>query len=194
MEPIGMPDVVVVGGGMAGAIAALSAKNAGASVVVIRRALGATALSSGAIDVAADPGASVRDIAAQGMPFEEAARKVARARPDHPYAILEPKLSRLSEALKFAAGHLAALLSQPTGKNVWLPPPLATVKPTAMAQVSQFGADLMALPNRVAVVQLAQISHFDGRLVADGLEAAALRIGRKLEVRLVTSYLFGDRK
>lgn len=187
-----MPEVVVIGAGMAGAIAALSAKNAGASVQVIRRALGATAISSGAIDVAADPATSAGDIAAQGMPFEEAARKVARARPDHPYAVLEPKLSRLSEALKFAAGHLPGLLSNPTGKNVWLPTPLGTVKPTAMAQLSQFGADLAALPNRVGVVQFAQISHFDGRLVAAGLEAAARRSGRKLEVRLITSHLFGQ--
>jgi len=186
-----MPDVVVIGAGMAGAIAALSARSAGASVLVIRRALGATALTSRAITVAADPVASAGDIAAQGMPYEEAARKVARARPDHPYAVLEPKLSRLSEALKFAASHLATLLSGPTGKNVLLPTPLGTVKPTAMAQVSQFGADLMALPNRVAMVQFARISHFDGRLVAAGLEAAALRIGRRLEVRLIASDLFG---
>ncbi len=38
-------DVLVLGGGMAGAIAALSARAAGARVALVRRAAGATALS-----------------------------------------------------------------------------------------------------------------------------------------------------
>ncbi|HEX9050500.1 MAG TPA: FAD-binding protein, partial [Anaeromyxobacter sp.] len=45
-------DVLVIGGGMAGTIAALAARAAGARVVVVRRAPGATALSSGAVSVA----------------------------------------------------------------------------------------------------------------------------------------------
>src|SRR5260370_17248590 len=88
-----MAEVLVIGAGMAGAIAALSAVRAGAKVIVVRRAFGATALSSGAIDVAVDPHA--RD----GVSIEEAAREIARIRPHHPYAILEQNLPRFMEPL-----------------------------------------------------------------------------------------------
>ena len=46
-------DVVVVGGGMAGACAALAAREQGAKVLLVSRASGATTLSSGAIDFGA---------------------------------------------------------------------------------------------------------------------------------------------
>jgi glycerol-3-phosphate dehydrogenase subunit B len=44
-------DVLVIGGGMAGAMAALEARRAGLNVMVVRRSLGATAMSSGAINL-----------------------------------------------------------------------------------------------------------------------------------------------
>ena len=44
-------DLLVIGGGMAGAMAAISAAEEGRHVMVVRRGLGATALSSGAIDL-----------------------------------------------------------------------------------------------------------------------------------------------
>ena len=48
-------DVLVIGGGMAGAVAASKAADSGQEVAVVRRGYGATALSSGAIDIALDP-------------------------------------------------------------------------------------------------------------------------------------------
>jgi len=50
-------EVLVVGGGMAGAVAALAARAAGARAILVRRSPGATALSSGAVSVAPDLGA-----------------------------------------------------------------------------------------------------------------------------------------
>ncbi len=45
-------DVLVIGGGMAGLVAGISAAESGASVLVVRKGEGATTMSSGAIDVA----------------------------------------------------------------------------------------------------------------------------------------------
>lgn len=45
------PDIIIIGGGMAGAAAALAAKNKGADVILIRKGYGSTALSSGAFDI-----------------------------------------------------------------------------------------------------------------------------------------------
>lgn len=186
-----MADVLVVGGGMAGAIAALSAKKAGARVMVVRRALGATALSSGAIDVATDPTALPGELAAHLIPPEEAARQVARRRPDHPYAVLSAQLPRLGEALRFAADALPELLAPPSGKNALLPTPVGTVKPAAMAQRAQLAADVATLPERVAVVELLVTQAYDGRLIAGGLQAAAAALQKPLAVTVVQSRFFG---
>ena len=45
------PDIIIIGGGMAGAAAAISAKAKGADVTLIRKGFGSTALSSGAFDI-----------------------------------------------------------------------------------------------------------------------------------------------
>src|SRR5258708_27718049 len=71
-----MPDVVVIGGGMAGCWAAATAASAGARVTLVRRALGATAVSAGPVDFV--------------PPLEagEAAGwlgRLARTDPQHPY-------------------------------------------------------------------------------------------------------------
>ena len=184
-----MSEVLVIGGGMAGAIAALSARAKGAKVVLARRALGATALSSGAIDVASDLLAA-GDLEAQRQGWMAAAEKLARARPNHPYGVLRAELPRLPEALVFAQRALEGLLAPPAETNLLLPTPIGTVKPTAMAQRAQAGADLASLPEHVAVVHFESNPHFDGYLCAKGLAEAARRIGQPLTARVVGSQLF----
>lgn len=187
-----MADVLVIGGGMAGCIAALSAKKRGVEVVLARRSLGATALSSGAIDVAPDPAAPPGDMKSQLVSPLLAAREVARTRPNHPYAILVDRLDRLKEALSFAAAQLPEVLDPPMPRNALLPTPLGTVKPAGMAQSSQAGADLASLPESIAVVQLSVNPAYDARIIAAGLERAASRLGRKLSARVVESGFFRD--
>src|ERR1700694_3394011 len=149
---------------MAGAMAALSARRWDADVVLARRSFGATALSSGAVDVAANPRASSGDLRSQLVAREQAARELARSLPDHPYAILARQLPRLRETLRFAAEQLSSVLAPPGELNALLPTPLGTVKPTAMAQISQTGADLASLPPLVAVVQLRMSVGDDARI------------------------------
>src|SRR5207302_4353393 len=93
-------DVVVIGGGLAGSCAALAAREEGADVLLVARAPGATAVSSGAIDFAAsDDDASIG----------EAARKLARS-DDHPYALLGNGLvPAIDDALQLLRRHLSAL-------------------------------------------------------------------------------------
>jgi glycerol-3-phosphate dehydrogenase subunit B len=183
-------DVLVIGGGMAGAVAALSAARAGAKVVVARRALGATAVSSGAVDVAPDPTAPPDDLQAQRLPPEQGAAAVARLHPAHPYGVLREKLGRLGEALRFCASALPELFDAPSGHNALLPTPMGTVKPAAMAQRSQRGADAAGLPERVLVVELQALPSYDARLVAQGLEEAARALGRNVAAVTLTSRYF----
>ena len=117
-------DVLVIGGGMAGAAAALAARAAGASVQLITRGPGATALSSGAADIAA----------VEDLPLREAARALAR-RPGHPYALLPDLEAAIGDALRL----LRALGYTGEGdRNLWLLSPLGCPKPAAMAQPFNF--------------------------------------------------------
>ena len=142
---------------MAGAAAALTARKAGASVLLISRAPGATALSSGAADIAADGDAPLRD----------AARSVAR-RPGHPYGVL-PDLGRaVADALEL----LRALGYAGGGeRNLWLLSPLGCPKPAALAQPWIAAGDLRSLPRdaRPGVAALAGAQAIEARLQAEGL-------------------------
>lgn len=176
-------DVLVVGGGMAGAIAALAARAAGARVLVVRRAPGATALSSGAVSVAPDPGALPGDpLTARRGPVE-AARRLAATRADHPYAIV--RLSRLAEALAFAAGALRETIAPPLERPRFLATPFGSVVACALCLRSMADGDLLATGGPLAVAGVPGHLAFDADLVAAGLARYEGRGGpRTLALRL----------
>jgi glycerol-3-phosphate dehydrogenase subunit B len=168
-------DVLVVGGGMAGAVAALAAREAGARVVLVRRSPGATALSSGAVGVA--PGAAGRDapLAALRGPVE-AAQAHALRHPDHPYAVVGAALGALPEALAFAARALPLLVPALDRPRV-LATPLGGAAAAALCQRSQASGDLLAARGPVAVCGFRGHLAFDAGLVAAGLARTARRGG-----------------
>jgi glycerol-3-phosphate dehydrogenase subunit B len=167
-------DVLVIGGGMAGAIAALAARDAGATVLLVRRAPGATALSSGAFCAARDDGALTGEPLASRRGPLEGARRLAALHPEHPYAVLGAALERLPEALAFAARRLAPLVAPPLDRNRFVATPLGAAVPCALCQWTQAAGDLVAVRGTLAVVGFADHLAFDAGLVADGLR----RLGR----------------
>src|SRR5207237_3054764 len=136
-------DVVVVGGGMAGACAALAAREKGAEVLLVARASGATALSSGAIDFGG---------AADDATVGDGARALSR-QPGHPYALLGDSLSALLErTLTFLRRHLVSLGLEgarvAADRCLWLPTPIGKARPAALAQSSFAAADLRNIYSR----------------------------------------------
>ena len=168
-------DVLVVGGGMAGALAALAARRHGAGVALVARSPGATALSSGAISVAPDlagvPGAPL----ASRRPTLEAAARLAAARPDHPYAVVGT--AALGEALAFAARVLAPLLSAPLERRRFHATAFGTAVGAALCQRSMEAGDLLAVEGLLAVAGFRGHLAFDAALVAAGLARYAARGG-----------------
>jgi glycerol-3-phosphate dehydrogenase subunit B len=160
-------DVLVLGGGMAGAIAALAARALGARVVLVRRSPGATALSSGAISVAPDltglPGAPL----ASRLPTLDAAERIAKAWPDHPYATVG--VAALGDALAFAAAELEAVLAPPLPRRRFLATAFGSVVGAALCQRSTEAGDLLSVRGRLAVAGLRGHLAFDAALVAAGL-------------------------
>jgi glycerol-3-phosphate dehydrogenase subunit B len=166
-------DVLVVGGGMAGAVAALAARDAGARVALVRRAPGATALSSGAVSVAPDHGVLPGDPLSWRRGPLESARRVAALHPDHPYAAVGAGLERLGEALAFAARQLGEVLVPPLDRQRFVMTPYGTAVPCALVQRTMEAGDLLHARAPVVVVGFSGHLGFDARLVHDGLRRLA---------------------
>ncbi|HEY6098042.1 MAG TPA: anaerobic glycerol-3-phosphate dehydrogenase subunit B [Anaeromyxobacter sp.] len=167
-------DVLVIGGGMAGAMAALAARQAGAQTVLVRRSPGATALSSGAISVAPDrAGPPDASLAARAGPLE-AARRLAATRPDHPYATAG--IERLAEALDFAARELSDVIVPRLDRPRFLATPLGNAVAAALCQRSMAAGDLLAVRD-LAVAGLRGHLGFEAALVAGGLARYSARGG-----------------
>lgn len=158
-------DVLVVGGGMAGAMAALAARAAGKTVLLAERAPGGTALSSGAVDVAAAAGEPINT---RRSPLD-AAKRLAARKPSHPYAVVGERLALLPEALAFAARELS-LLAPPLPRPRFLASAAGSVHATALCQQTMAEGDL-ALGGTLAVIGLRGHLDFDAALVAGGIGA-----------------------
>jgi glycerol-3-phosphate dehydrogenase subunit B len=181
-------DVLVLGGGMAGSIAALAARASGARVALVSRAPGATALSSGAVGVAPDSWAAWNEPFASRLSTLAAARRIAASRPGHPYARVGAELDRLEEALAFAAAELEEVLCPPGARPLFLATPSGGVRSCGLAQRSMVAGDLASIRGPLAVVGLRGHLGFDAALVAGALStcpALAVRGGhRAVEIDL----------
>jgi glycerol-3-phosphate dehydrogenase subunit B len=162
-------DVLVIGGGMAGAMAALAARESAARVVLVRRAPGATALSSGAIGGAPDAWAAPGEPFVARLDTMAAAHRIALSRAEHPYAVLGPGLDALEESLAFAATQLSELLAPLSPRPLHLATPYGAVMTAALAQRTMLAADLAQVRGTLAVVGFRGHLGFDARLVAGGL-------------------------
>lgn len=187
-----MLDVLVIGGGLAGAIAALSARRAGAHVALARRSWGATALSFGGLDIAYSPALSP---AAQApRTIAEHVMDIIAHRPHHPYGVLG-----LEETLRgIRRGYdvlVPALASAELGlgelnfeaDNLSLPSSLGTAQPVATAQRSHLGMDLARpLRGRWGVASFHGSSYFVASRLVAGLSYDAVALtGTRPELEAV---------
>ncbi len=167
--------VLVVGGGLAGATAALSARAAGKDVTLVARAPGLTALSTGAFEVAPDPGAGADAPFGRGRTVSECVEALAR-RPHHPYAVVGARgRGRLAEAFEGLARALAGAglaLSPFEGNRPshYLVSSAGVPRPAAVAEASMVGLDLARGDGvRLGVVSLGRVASVDPELRRRGL-------------------------
>jgi glycerol-3-phosphate dehydrogenase subunit B len=190
-------DVVVIGGGAAGLMAGASARAQGASVLVVKHADGATAMSSGAVDVADADRALVPSSTADAFATSDvriAMERLVKERPRHPYArIGEVGRARLDEALALF-GSLARgvpLVKRADGKNLVVVSALGTTKRTALASaaVDLSAKDVLASP--IAIVAPQALAGFDAVDVRRTLSYIGSLTGRALEiVELIVEHPF----
>jgi glycerol-3-phosphate dehydrogenase subunit B len=169
-------DVIVIGGGIAGAAAALAARREGRTVALVRRAWGATALSGGTLDLAPDPLASANAPLGERRDVLACIRALALRRPDHPWAMLQDRLGEIPAALAAATEESGGRLAFGAldAENRCLLTPLGTLKATAGGQDGVLAGDLLR-GGRIGVVGFARHPGWDADLLAAALEELAAR-------------------
>jgi glycerol-3-phosphate dehydrogenase subunit B len=160
--------VLVIGGGIAGCMAALAAVQAGAQVMLVTRAPGATALYAGGMEIAAD----LREM-----------RLLAGSQPYHPFvrlglndfevvSLLDEVCYRVQSALARAGLPLAGAW-RTTG---WFADVHGGVRPAHLVPASVHPGELGGLQGkRVAVVGVSAIGDYDAESTASALQEAGVR-------------------
>jgi glycerol-3-phosphate dehydrogenase subunit B len=175
--------VVVIGGGAAGAAAALAAAGAGAPTTLVSRAPGATALSSGAVDLAGDPLEAPGDPWAGRRPVSEAYRDLLRLSPGHPLAVAGVDPDRAQRILQTLCLRLPPLSFRPLDRPpLVLPTDLGTFKSTTLCGVWAEPGHLPDLSGgRLGVVGLRGHPLLDPAALAASLQWLAARGGIPLQ-------------
>jgi glycerol-3-phosphate dehydrogenase subunit B len=137
-------DVIVVGGGIAGFVAARAARAAGRRVAIVTRAGGASSSWSGAVDVADDlvdatPGEHLAAFH-RGGPIDGAIDRLVARHPRHPFARGRRASATLVDdacAAVVAAAPTLGFVRRADGRNHVVATALGTVKRTALVPAVQ---------------------------------------------------------
>ncbi|WP_224449821.1 glycerol-3-phosphate dehydrogenase subunit GlpB [Haloprofundus salilacus] len=157
-------DVVVVGGGLAGSVAALAAAETGASVRLVSYKKSTLRFASGLVDVLGYPNSD--------GPVSNPYAALSSLPDDHPYSLVGEEAIRDGLSLfdevtgdGYRGGH--------TDANALIPTYGGTVKPTARyPDAAAAGVASDARP--MLVVGFRSLTEFDARLVSDHLSAAGV--------------------
>lgn len=172
-----MFDVLVIGGGLGGTIAALVARAAGARVALANRSWGATAMSTGALDLAYTPALSRAEQDARNL--AEHVMDIAAHRRRHPYAVLgiEQAVPALRQGYGVLRDALEGTALQPPeldlqAENLLLPSSLGALIPAGSSLAPHVGADFAEqITGRWGVLGLSGYGPFNAQRIASALEA-----------------------
>lgn len=161
-----MFDLIVIGAGLTGLIAAYTAARAGWRVKIVAKGLGATHWHAGTIDVLG----YFPDGATPVTRPLEMLGAVARAQPQHPYARLDRTLDHALRNFGMLAQELGLPYRGATndGENLWLPSPVGAARPTFLAPRAQLAGDLRRA-EPLLIVGLRGLRDFYPELIAENL-------------------------
>ncbi|MBV9093286.1 MAG: glycerol-3-phosphate dehydrogenase subunit GlpB [Streptosporangiaceae bacterium] len=169
-------DVVVLGGGMAGLVAAVRLAEAGLRVVTVAKGHGSLRLSPATIDILGYGPGRV-DSPAQALPG------FAEAHPGHPYAVVSPAAVAMS--VQWLKEHVDtySYVGDPSA-NMLLPTAIGVPRPSAVAPETMAGGDVRTA-GPMAIAGLGVFKDFHPALAAENLQAATAAYGRPVQARPV---------
>ena len=155
-------DVLVVGSGLSGLVAALTAAKRGRSVRIVARGAGALTISCGCVDVLGY---------LDGQAVKESPLDCLHLLPEqHPYRLTGT--GSVKAALDFFAGVCAAHgldITSATGRNIWVPTVLGTFKPTWMCQ-PDMDRETLARAETIVIASLPWLKDVHAGMVRTGLQ------------------------
>ena len=136
--------VVVIGAGISGITAAIKLQKLGKKVIVISKSMGATAMFSGAYDIA-----SSEDRAT----ISQEVKKIIYKNSSHPYAKIGNIFPKIDSSIRALDKELDLKLSKvdSKSKNMLLPTQYGTLKQTSIAEEELKGFDLNGKKYGIAV-------------------------------------------
>jgi glycerol-3-phosphate dehydrogenase subunit B len=161
-----IPDILVIGGGLAGLVTAWQAAQNGKKVRLITKGWGALHWGSGCVDVLGylplvnpEPLQSP----ASGIP------QLVRDNPNHPYGYLDfDQIDSALEAFKALSTQAGYPLHGDLDRNWLLPSALGTFRPTCLAPETMIAGDL-SLNSPMLVVGFEQFQDFYSELIAENI-------------------------
>ncbi len=181
-----MHDLIVIGAGLTGLMAAYTAAKAGLAVKVIAKGLGALHWSAGTVDVL---GYYPDESTPVTRPLQTI-QALSQARPQHPYALLNGM--ELKDALQTFSS-LAQDIGLPypgnADANVSLPSPVGAARPTFLATLAQITGDL-SRAEPMLIVGLRGMRDFFPELIAENLN----KQGRTARAAFVPLDLITERR
>jgi len=162
-------DVIVLGGGLAGQVAALTAKTPQNRVLLVTKGYGSFYYGPGVIDVLGRR---------CGKPVVQPWGQIDQLRVLHPYRILGEQ--RVRQAIDLFARHLGEngfpLLGGSQGKNLLLPTALGSIRPTYLAPLSIAQGEVRQ-EGDVKILGFEDFPYFSPQLVAAHLSQGLNRLG-----------------
>ena len=157
-------DVIVLGAGMAGLVAATRLAEAGLRVVTVAKGFGSLRLAPATIDILGY-GPEPVDSPAQAL-----AGFVA-AHPEHPYALISQVM--LADSVQWLKEHVGtyAYVGDPS-TNMLLPTAIGVPRPSAVVPETMAGGDVRRL-GPVLIAGFGVLKDFHPALAAENLQAAA---------------------
>lgn len=168
-------DLLVIGAGLSGLMAAHTAAQAGLRVQVVAKGLGSMHWAAGTVDV-------------MGYTSEEMSRPVQRpldaiqglsaTHPEHPYALLgmqqvqgalDAFMALASElGMPYSGAGFDTLRTSTSGANLLLPSAVGALRPTYLAPQAQLAGD-MSRPEPLLIVGFTGLRDFYPELIAENL-------------------------
>ena len=155
-------DVLVVGSGMAGLVAALAASKRGRRVRLVARGAGALAIGSGCVDVLG----YLEGKAVQENPLNS----LSLLPEQHPYRLVGH--ASIKDALNFFTATCAEsglCLANESGGNIWAPTVLGTFKPTWLCPPGM-NRETLVRAETIAIASLPWLKDVHSGMVRTGLQ------------------------
>ena len=154
-------DVIVIGGGLAGLFAAITAAGRGRRVLIIAKGVGSIAVGGGTIDLLG--------YGKDGKPARSSGEAMAELAPDHPYTLVGQE--NVAAAVQTFLSLCEAGGYPYTGSlqaNQWVPTALGTLKPSGLVPLTMDATGLK-FAETVSVVGFDGLKDYSAKVIAEGL-------------------------